>query len=289
MIAKSMEQAVGIRGDARSRESDQRAKRGRLAFQRKLLNQIAIQIGMESRIILNQISSACHRNRCRGRAKLQSYLQRNRHSGADLHVLAVRSKAIGAHTEVIRVKGKIAELKSPRAVGLDLSGEPAHGVFNGNGRARHHRARAVYHRSLNGSRICGGLAMKARRGPQNQKWKGKNDHTPHGRVHTPTPENLVWMFEAALGSGRFGRRGSDAKREEKGTARADQRQIRQNRCHSLNSSRCCDRSGWRGYYVGGRAERACSAGDVGIRMAVRHFQRSAKDNQRNRAQRKEGS
>ena len=52
MIAESVEQAIGIGGDSRRVERDQRTQGRRRAFQRKLVEQILVDIGMKSGIVL---------------------------------------------------------------------------------------------------------------------------------------------------------------------------------------------------------------------------------------------
>ncbi len=128
MIAESVEESVGIGGNPGSGKGDERAQGRRLAFQRKLLDQFAIEIGVQGGIVLNQIASAdCYRGR--SRADLQADLHNKRHGGPEIHILAAGSESVGAHREVIWVEWKVDELILSRAVGVGRPRESAHRVL----------------------------------------------------------------------------------------------------------------------------------------------------------------
>ena len=58
MIAEPVEKPVRIRGDSGGCEGDQRAHGGRRAFQRDLVEKLAIDVGVRGRIIFDQIAAA---------------------------------------------------------------------------------------------------------------------------------------------------------------------------------------------------------------------------------------
>ncbi len=92
-----------------------------------------------------------------------------------------------------------------------------------------------------------------------------------------------------LGNGGINRRRPGAKGEDKGAPPAKPRQIDNNCCHVLNSRRGSDGRGGRRYHMGGRAEGAGGAGDVGFGVAVRHLHHSAEDYQQGAAKRQQHS
>ena len=60
MIAQAVEEAIRIGRDAWRGERHKRAKRRRWAFERKLLEQVAIHIGVRRRVRFDQIAARLH-------------------------------------------------------------------------------------------------------------------------------------------------------------------------------------------------------------------------------------
>ena len=91
VIAKTMKEAVGVGGDAGRRERDQRTERGRLAFEGQLLDQIAVDVGVQGGVILYQVVSR-DRHRGRGPTHLQLDDRSNGDGGAHRHIGSERAK-----------------------------------------------------------------------------------------------------------------------------------------------------------------------------------------------------
>ena len=56
VIAEAVEEAVGVGGDAGDGQRDQRAERGRLALERNLDEEVAVHVGVEGGIVLDQVA-----------------------------------------------------------------------------------------------------------------------------------------------------------------------------------------------------------------------------------------
>ena len=57
MVAQAVEEAVGVGSDAGGGERDQRAESGGCAFERHLVEQVAVHVGVEGRIVFDQVAS----------------------------------------------------------------------------------------------------------------------------------------------------------------------------------------------------------------------------------------
>ena len=58
MVAQAVKEAVGVGGDAGRGERYQGAQRGRLAFQRHLVEQVAVHVGVEGGVVFDQVLAA---------------------------------------------------------------------------------------------------------------------------------------------------------------------------------------------------------------------------------------
>ena len=166
MIAKSMEKSVGIRCDAGSRQGHQRAHGGRGAFQRQLLDQVAVDIGVKRGVIFHQIISR-DRNGGGGSPHLQFDRRSYGDRGSHRHVRRKRSKPRRSGNEVIRIERQIGKSILTRSIRFRSPRKPADRIFNADGGAGNYRPRSIRHASCDRTR--GGLGMQIGGWPEQQK------------------------------------------------------------------------------------------------------------------------
>ena len=88
MVAEPVKEAVGVCSDAWRGKRDQGAERRRLTFQRHLDKQVAIHIGVERRIVFDQVARCLYRDRLAAPCNLQRQLYVRTHRRTNLDTLA---------------------------------------------------------------------------------------------------------------------------------------------------------------------------------------------------------
>ena len=192
MVAKPVEQTVRVRGNSWSRQRDERAERGGLAFQRKFLEQRAVHVGVKRRIVLQQVAAAFDSYCAGGSREFELDLHCDRHGRTNFHVLREISEARGRDAQVIRVERHVWEGEAAGAIGGGSSFEPGDRVVNCDAGIHHYAARWIHNRARNGCR----LRLHSPRGEENQdtqcrcyaKWLSaihiKSPHGPLGPVQS---------------------------------------------------------------------------------------------------------
>src|ERR1017187_5433914 len=88
VVPQSMEEAIRVGSNSRSRQRYQRTHRRRLAFQRQLVEQVLVHVGVKRRIVLPQVSALCFHGHSRGRSRdLEFDGKADRHRRARFHIL----------------------------------------------------------------------------------------------------------------------------------------------------------------------------------------------------------
>ncbi len=166
VIAQSMEQSVGIGGDAGRGQGHERAERGRLAFQRQLFEETAVDIGVRHRIDLDQVSRAGLDSHGSGRRpELQRDLGFDRDRRADVDILFSRGKARCGDGEVVVVKGNVVELKPAFATCFCSLTVMRHRIFNRDCGAGDCGAGRVGHRATNRTGRSAAARLRSLRQP----------------------------------------------------------------------------------------------------------------------------
>ena len=143
MVAQAVKQAVRVGGDAGCRERDHRTQRRRRAFQRNLVEQLFIDVGVEGGIVLHQIGAGFDVDRF-GRARhLKIDLHAGGHHRPDLHILRVWGKSLSCYRHVIGIERHVREREVPLTVSRGGPVIPADRLMNLNRRVRNYCARRV--------------------------------------------------------------------------------------------------------------------------------------------------
>ena len=112
-----MEEAVGVGSHAGRGKRDQRAEGGRLALQRYLVEQVAVHVHVEGRVVLNQVASGLNGDRLAPSGNLQNQLDADSHRRVNHHVLAQQSEAFGAGADPVGIEWYVVERKLAGRVG----------------------------------------------------------------------------------------------------------------------------------------------------------------------------
>src|SRR4051794_20891765 len=100
-----MEQSIGVGSDAGCRQRHQRTHRRRWALKRDLVEQTAINVGMEYRSIFDQVGGfAVYINHLLSSFYLEFGIHDHRDGGTHLDILDVGAKAGGGNRKVIGVE-----------------------------------------------------------------------------------------------------------------------------------------------------------------------------------------
>ena len=75
MVAEAVKEAVGVGGDAGRGERDQRAERGGRALQRHLVEQVAVNVDVESGVVFDQVARGLDRDGLAPAGDLQHQLE----------------------------------------------------------------------------------------------------------------------------------------------------------------------------------------------------------------------
>ena len=133
------------------------------AFERQLLEELAIHVGVERGIVFHEVGAAFHGDRGGGAGDFQLYRERDRDDGADVHILHERRKALHRHGEVIRVERHIGKAERAGLVGGDGAIEAAHRIANLHGGARDGGAGWIGDGAGDGAGVAGLRERGARR------------------------------------------------------------------------------------------------------------------------------
>src|SRR5271157_3570417 len=141
MITQAVEEAVGISRDSRRCQSNQRTQLRRRTFQRKLVEQTAVHIGVEGGIVLQQVGCfALDGNAFGSPSYLDGDFQAKRYGGVHLHILGIWSEPSHGDAEVVTIEWSIGKTEASRAIGGGCSVILADRVVNFDGCIRHYRA-----------------------------------------------------------------------------------------------------------------------------------------------------
>ena len=88
MVAEAVKEAVGVGRNAGGGERDQRAERGGCALQRHLVEQVAVHVGVEGGVVLNQVAAGLDGDGLAGAGDLKNKLEADSHRRANLNILA---------------------------------------------------------------------------------------------------------------------------------------------------------------------------------------------------------
>ena len=94
VIAQAMEKAVGICSNAGGGFSDQRTERGRGALERHLLEQVAVHVHVECRIVFNQVAAGFDRDGLAASGNLQNQLDFDSNGGTNLDSLRSSAQSL---------------------------------------------------------------------------------------------------------------------------------------------------------------------------------------------------
>ena len=148
MVAQSVEQTIGIGGNSWRRKSDQRTYRRGSAFQRHLIEQIAIHVSVKDGGLLQQVlAGAFNRYALFRTFHLERDIQGDRNDRSNINVLGIGGKAWPVDFEMIRIERNIGDSEFPCAVGHDGPVESAHRVANFYIRIGNHCACRIDHRT----------------------------------------------------------------------------------------------------------------------------------------------
>ena len=87
------------------------------ALQRHLDEQVAIHVGVEGGIVLDQVAAGLDGDGLAGAGDLENQLEVGSHRRANLDILAQRSKAIGGDADPVGVEGDVGEDELAGGVG----------------------------------------------------------------------------------------------------------------------------------------------------------------------------
>src|SRR4051812_29353308 len=99
-----MEKTVRIGSDSRRSQSNQRTNRRRPALERNLVEEVAINIGMKRRIILQQITCGFYRHGLCRALYLQCNIEVHGDDGSNINILSVGIKPLSGDSDVIGVE-----------------------------------------------------------------------------------------------------------------------------------------------------------------------------------------
>ena len=104
---------------------DQRAERGRLALQRHLAEQIAVDVGVEGGIGFDEIAVGLNGDGLRTRGHLERKLEARTHNGANIETLAQRTESAGRDIEMVGIERNVGERELALRIAGRVTIEPA--------------------------------------------------------------------------------------------------------------------------------------------------------------------
>jgi hypothetical protein len=154
VVAESMKETVRIGCYTRRGQGYQRAQRRRLALQRQLIKQAAIDVGVKCRVVFQQIAGR-NFNNCSLPTDNQSALDRERYGRPHVNVLATRSESFGVYDDMIWIQRKVGELIEALAVRRGSPGVAADWIFDRYGSIRHNSAGCICNCAVDGPAVPG--------------------------------------------------------------------------------------------------------------------------------------
>ena len=162
VIAQPVDLAVGIGSNARRRFPNDPAHRRRPASHGQLVDQLLVDVGMKSRVVLHQVPLVLDHHRSGRSGDLQINLNTSGHHRANLHILHVGIESRRLHRHVVGIKGHARETEISLAVCGRRPVIAADRVMNLDAGIRHHRARRVQHGTANRPRTSAQLFVGSR-------------------------------------------------------------------------------------------------------------------------------
>lgn len=173
------------------------AERRRLALQRKLLEEVAVHVGVADRIGLDQVAPICrHLNHSGCSARLQCGRQRKRNRGAYIDVLVGGVEGGGGEAQVVRVEWQIGELVVSRAVRLRLPAVSADRVLNGDCGVGYDCPGGIRYSAVDRSGVAGRLGLNSLIRKDNKDQYRRHRRALKKRMHALPP----YGFSRGLGS-----------------------------------------------------------------------------------------
>src|ERR1041384_6423478 len=112
-----MKKSIGVCGDSRRDQRDQRTHRRGSILQRYFVKKVAINVCVKGGICLNQVGSpALHRDSLSRTAQFQTDIQARGNDRANIYILRVWSESLDANGEMVRIERDVGNGKSARAV-----------------------------------------------------------------------------------------------------------------------------------------------------------------------------
>src|SRR5215472_7617121 len=159
MIAQAMEKAIRISSDPRRRQSHQRTDPGRLALQGNFVKQGAVHIGVEVRIVLDEVASGLDGHYLRRTFHSQAKRQTHRNHGSHIDVLCVRVETRAGNGQVVRIKRNVGNGEFSRCVGRCASLKLTDRIQNLDGGVWNHGAGGIDNRASHRSRTSSRLSV----------------------------------------------------------------------------------------------------------------------------------